>query len=436
LQYTYYTVSALGVKVPQVIKRTLTSLQIMQFLVGASFALLHLFVSYTIPVSIPYEVIDKVVQSTTTTTVTSIASSVANTAALPTASGAAVAFLKKLVYRAAGEEGLAENIYQPTGESQYAQYAHGLADDVQHVLHRNPKSRTVYRTEYQHVPCIDTSGQAFAVYLNLIYLLPLTGLFMRFFVKSYLRRTSAKSKPTTTRDAIVNAGRDAIHGVDRELESLGRSAEDSISSGSQHAKNGARGRTAKQSDNRNGSLSPANQKFVDSVNRKVNQRLEAIGEGAKDTKERAKKIAKEVVSGSGSPKSDRAQSPEQKNGNGTGNEDNSASGTEDAKDKAENSKDKAENSKDKSENSKDKAGGSKGTEKSKIPKKSKDTKGQDAEKKDTEGSDATEDVNDTEVRAKMVVKDNNTKANDDSKPPGVGKVTAKPSDDDKTNGKA
>jgi hypothetical protein len=399
--------------------------------VGVSFALLHLFVSYTIPVSIPYEVIDKVIQSTTTTTVTSIASSVANTAALPTASGAAVAFLKKLVYRAAGEEGLAENIYQPTGESQYAQYAHVLADDVQHVLHRNPKRRTVYRTEYQHVPCIDTSGQAFAVYLNLIYLLPLTGLFMRFFVKSYLRRTSAKSKPTTTRDAIVNAGRDAIHGVDRELESLGRSAEDgdSVSSGSQHAKNGARGRTAKQSDNRNGSLSPANQKFIDSVNRKVNQRLEAIGEGAKDTKERAKKIAKEVVSGSGSPKSDRAQSPEQKNGNGTGNEDNSASGPEDAKDKAENPKDKAESSK-------DKAGGSKGTEKSKIPKKSKDTKGQDAEKKDAESSDATEDVNDTEVRAKMVVKDNDTKANDGSKPPGVGKVTAKPSEDDKTNGKA
>lgn len=384
MQYTYYTVSAFGIKVPQVVKRTLTSMQIMQFIVGVLFALTHLFVSYTVPVSVPYEVIDKVIQSTTTSTVTSIVSSVTNTAALPTATGAAIAFLKKLVYRAAGEEGLAENIYQPTGESQYAQYAHELVEEVQHVLHRNPVKRIVYRTEYQHVPCIDTSGQAFAVYLNLIYLLPLTGLFMRFFVKSYLRRTSANAKHSTTRDAIVNAGRDAIHGVDRELESLGPSAEDgdSTSSGSQHSRSSARGRTVKQSDNRTGSLSPANQKFIDSVNMKVNQRLEAIGEGAKDTKERAKKIVKEVISGSGSPTSERAFSPEKKSVNGTGNE--------------------------------DKAESSKGTQ-----------------QKDAENKDTTEEVNDTEVRAEMV---SNTNGN--GKPPGAGKVTAEPSEDDKTNGKA
>lgn len=420
IQYTYYTVAAFRVKVPQVVKRTLTSLQITQFLVGASFALIHLFVSYTVPVSVPYEVIDKVVQSTTTSTVSSIVSSVTNTAALPTATGVAIAFLKKLVYRAAGEEGLAENIYQPTGESQYAQYAHGLADEVQHVLHRNPIRRTVYRTEYQHVPCIDTSGQAFAIYLNLIYLLPLTGLFMRFFVKSYLRRTSAKH--TTTRDAIVKAGRDAIQGVDREIGSLGRSAEDgdSASSGSQHAKSSARGRTAKQSDNRNGSLSPANQKFVDSVNRKVNQRLEAIGEGAKDTKERAKKIAQEIVSGSGSPKSERAQSPQKKRASSTGNEDKSRADGGDVKDGAEGSKKKTESGK--------------GAEKSKIPKKAKDTKGQDAEKKDTEEKDAAEEGDDSEVRAKMIAKDDNS--NTSGKPPGAGKVTAKPTEDDKTSGKA
>ena len=385
LQYTYYTVSAFGIKVPQVVKRTLTSLQITQFIVGASFALIHLFVSYTVPVSVPYEVFDKVIQSTTTstvtTTVTSIVSSVTNTAALPTATGAAIAFLKKLVYRAAGEEGLAENIFQPTGESQYAQYAHELVEEVQHVLHRNPVKRTVYRTEYQHVPCIDTSGQAFAIYLNLIYLLPLTGLFMRFFVKSYLRRTSANAKHITTRDAIVNAGRDAIHGVDRELESLGRLADDgdSTSSGSQYSKSSTRGRTVKQSDNRTGSLSPANQKFIDSVKMKVSQGLEAIGEGPKETRERAKKIAHEIISGSRSPTSERGFSPEKKD-----------------------------------------------AEKSKIPKKSKDTKGQDAEKKDT-----TEEVNDTEVRAQMV---SNTNGN--GKPPGAGKVTAEPSEDDKTNGKA
>ena len=410
-------------------KRTLTSLQITQFLVGASFALIHLFVSYTVPVSVPYDVFDKVIQSTTTSTVTSIVSTVTGTAALPTATGAAtgaaIAFLKKLVYRAAGEEGLAENIFQPTGESQYAQYAHELAEEVQQVLHRNVK-RTVYRTEYQHVPCIDTSGQAFAIYLNLIYLLPLTGLFMRFFVKSYLRRTSANAKHSTTREAIVNASRDAIHGVDRELESLGRSAEDgdSNSSGSQHAKSSARGRTVKQSDNRIGSLSPANQKFMDSVSMKVSQRLEAIGDGVKDTEERAKKIVKEVIGASRSPNGEHAFSSEKKHVNGTGNENKNGN-------EAENVKDKADGLKAKTEAESSKGTPQKNTEKSKIPKKTKDTKGQDVEKKDTEQEETTEEVNDTEVKVQMV-----SDTNSNGKPPGAGKITAKPSEDDKTNGKA
>jgi len=43
-------------------------------------------------------------------------------------------------------------------------------------------------TEYQQVTCINTSGQTFAIWLNVVYLTPLTFLFVRFFIKSYLRR--------------------------------------------------------------------------------------------------------------------------------------------------------------------------------------------------------------------------------------------------------
>lgn len=289
-QYTYYTLSALGVRVPQAVKRTLTSLQILQFIVGATFAGLHLFVSYTVPVSIPYRVTEAVTAAPSS--VSSIAASIASPTALATATGAAVAFLKKLVYRAAGEEGLAENI-PFVGDSAYT--PQGLEVPLQQAF-RNIAERVVYRTEYHHVPCIDTSGQAFAIYLNLIYLAPLTGLFVRFFVKSYIRRTSSSTKHITKKNAISKSSRDAIRGVDRELESLGKAAEDGVATGFTQVKNNVRGRTSGLANGkRAGSLSPENQKFVDSFNRKVSQRLEDIGEGDEATRQRAKKLAKEIV---------------------------------------------------------------------------------------------------------------------------------------------
>ncbi|PSN75018.1 hypothetical protein BS50DRAFT_596145 [Corynespora cassiicola Philippines] len=280
MMYTYYTVSALGVRVPQVIKRTLTTLQITQFLVGASFAGLHLFVSYTVPVSVAYEVAEKVVSKASPSAISSAVESITSSAALPVATGPALNFLRKLVYRAAGEEGLAENVHvssvAPPVQT-VSEYAQVVPEQAQQVI-KNVVNKIVTRTEYQTVPCIDTSGQAFAIYLNLIYLAPLTGLFMRFFVKSYLRRTSPNAKHPTKKTVITKATRDAVHGVDREIESLGKSAEDGLSTAINGVANGkVRGRPLKANgDHRVGSLSPANQKFVESVNRKVSQRLEEI----------------------------------------------------------------------------------------------------------------------------------------------------------------
>ncbi|KAJ4291998.1 hypothetical protein N0V90_009897 [Kalmusia sp. IMI 367209] len=323
MMYTYYTVSALGVRVPQGIKRTLTTMQITQFIVGVTFAALHLFVSYTVPVSVAYQVADKVLPKVNASSIVSVASSVSS-AAVPAATGASLAFLKKWIYRAAGDEGLAENVYASNAVPTPAAFA-GAAQRAQHPIHHDTLTRTVYRTQYEHVPCIDTSGQAFAIYLNLIYLAPLTGLFMRFFVKSYMRRSSPNAKHPTTKNHIAKSARDAIHGVDREVESLGKSAEDGVSSAFMNGASSLRGRAGKAAngvekklangESRNGNLSPANKKFVDSLNMKVSQELERIGEGDEGSRERARKLAKEAVKGT--PKKGRSLSPEV-DGNGNG----------------------------------------------------------------------------------------------------------------------
>lgn len=105
LMYTYYTLTALSIHIPKSIKQSLTTLQIMQFLFGGSFAFINLFISYSSPT----------------------------------------------VFKTITEDGKNQLVF---GE--------------------------------REVTCIGTSGEAFAVLLNVAYLLPLTWLFARFFVKSYL----------------------------------------------------------------------------------------------------------------------------------------------------------------------------------------------------------------------------------------------------------
>ena len=170
-------------------------MQIIQFLVGASYAALHSFVSYTIPVQVP-----------------DLATSAQNAAATAASSVAAVAssagfgeLVKKFLFRAAGEGGLAENV---NGGHPLGQVAAPSSGAIQ------------YHTEYQTVQCIDTSGQTFAIWFNVLYLTPLTALFVRFFVKSYLRRTQ-KSGHQTKHGAAEKAGKDALKGMEREIYTNG-----------------------------------------------------------------------------------------------------------------------------------------------------------------------------------------------------------------------
>lgn len=168
-------------------------MQIMQFLVGTAYASLHSFLSYDIPVQVPD------VEGSIKTAASAVSSSVISAA---TSAGLGKMVMKYL-YRAAGEEGLAENVNgpAPTGKTSTPSSINGVQ----------------YRTEYQTVPCVDTSGQTFAIWLNVFYLTPLTFLFVRFFVKSYLRRSNQKGGKTSKQSVVESAGKDALKGIGREL---------------------------------------------------------------------------------------------------------------------------------------------------------------------------------------------------------------------------
>lgn len=170
-------------------------MQIIQFLIGASYAALHSFVSYSIPVRVPYlkEAISATATATSSATATATAATLAE-------------IIKKFLFRAVGGEGVAENV-------------HGAnTPEVVEQIRSSKAGTPSYRTEYHTIPCIDTSGQTFAIWLNVIYLAPLTILFVRFFVKSYLRRANKK---VGRKDIVAEkAGIDAVKGIGREINGV------------------------------------------------------------------------------------------------------------------------------------------------------------------------------------------------------------------------
>ena len=194
-------------KVPQWFKRSLTTLQIAQFVVGASYAFLHLFVEYQSPISVPYLYhLGSAAQS-----IASDASSVISTATA-VASADFGAQAKKFFLRAAGREGLAENVLNRQGQT-FGVDAINAAKDFQR------REETRYRDELQWTHCLDTSGQAFAIWLNVVYLLPLAWLFGRFFVKSYLQQLERKrdSTPAEKAQLAIESARDARIRTSRRL---------------------------------------------------------------------------------------------------------------------------------------------------------------------------------------------------------------------------
>ncbi|KAL8793159.1 MAG: hypothetical protein Q9195_004271 [Heterodermia aff. obscurata] len=202
LMYVYYTLSTIDVKIPMGLKRVLTSLQIIQFIFGASYAIAHLFVAYDIPVSVPYSFIHNL-----SSALPSAASSVSSAAASATVTAGLQSWLKKAALRAAGEEGLAMNVRNDQGEAFGIDALHAAeSEKAQEEIH--------YRLEYQRINCLDTSGQVFAILLNAVYLAPLTILFLQFFVNNYVLGTKKYVPPASRLEIAQQAAKDAV----RELE--------------------------------------------------------------------------------------------------------------------------------------------------------------------------------------------------------------------------
>lgn len=203
LMYFYYTLAALGIKVPNRIKKTLTTLQISQFVIGASFAFTHLVIAYQVPANTPY-IFTHGVASAVSSAATSVAS------AAPTIAAGWGPILKKAILRAVGDEGLAENVRGPSGGR------FGI-DALKAEISDHNRQEIRYRLEYPKVHCLDTSGQAFGIWLNVVYLLPLTYLFGRFFVTSYIKRAQHEKQPSALMPRMVRSGSDAAKGLDREV---------------------------------------------------------------------------------------------------------------------------------------------------------------------------------------------------------------------------
>jgi hypothetical protein len=146
------------------------------------------------------------------TAIPAAASAAESGIAAATATAGLMPWLKKLAFRAAGAEGIAENVLNSQGQ-------HFGADAIHAARYSQAKQQAANVIQYETINCVDTSGQAFAISLNVMYLLPLTYLFARFFVRSYLQRKEPenKQKPATQIHIAEQAGLDALKGVSREI---------------------------------------------------------------------------------------------------------------------------------------------------------------------------------------------------------------------------
>ncbi|KAK3670973.1 hypothetical protein LTR78_009089 [Recurvomyces mirabilis] len=308
MMYTYFALSALGYRVPQGLKRTLTSMQIAQFVFGASYAAAHLFVAYDIPVSTPYQVASVIERaaSSISSAAAEASTTISSVVATPTARALAP-LIKKFLLRAAGEEGMAERVR----DERHQYITPHIEEKIEHFNEQTYETR--WRTEYTKVNCIDTSGEAFAIYLNLLYLAPLTFLFGRFFVKAYTQR----GKPRTASQAgkqTIDSSKQAEEETERYIEKSGKEIEDEIAKRGPDAAEQIRQKTADVHDQLRRDVEEMKQgKFKGS--RRVSDRVASFEKQTKSAVNKAKEQINDAMSstrsktngsGSGTPKQDDA----------------------------------------------------------------------------------------------------------------------------------
>lgn len=251
-------------------------MQITQFLVGATFALVHLFISYSVPIAIPYTIASvvesipsqisahlpgasaassKISAAASSITLSDVPSQISSAAAAATsqvadllssaslssmgsaassgvavassavssavasamASGDAIAWFKKLAFRAAGLEGIAETVRNETGQLFEAELP--TAKEIVYETH--------YEDAWETVHCLNTQGQAFAIWLNVVYLMPLTFLFLRFFIKTYIYGKPKKGSTVVQRRLSEDALR-AARKTSKTVERFGARLERSL----------------------------------------------------------------------------------------------------------------------------------------------------------------------------------------------------------------
>ena len=311
LQYTYFTASALGVKVPQALKRTLTSLQIAQFVFGASYAAAHLFVAYDIPIQVPYQVVSSVERavSSASSAASAVTSTVSDFVETPTVTATASigSLMKKLLLRAAGEEGVAERVAMSKPDaSAYVPSAPQIERKMDKIWER--RFETHYRSEWSRVNCIDTTGEAFAIFLNLMYLAPLTWLFGRFFVRAYTARGKGRklSSPSAAAQVAKDVAREAKHNTEDTFEKGGKKAEDELA------------HRASQGAEKGEEVYDQLRKDVKSMKdgtwqRRVSERVQSYEGKIMTAAEKAKEKAKSLASGEGSESPSRGGSNDKTN---------------------------------------------------------------------------------------------------------------------------
>ena len=191
---------------------------------------------YDIPIATPYKVLASVssVAASATSAAASATSKVSQVIETPAAATGWISHVnwptvKKYMLRAAGEEGIAERVGMVRDNIPLSQHIEERMEQAsQHALPLGPKYETRWRNEWTKVNCIDTSGEAFAIYLNLFYLFPLTVLFGRFFYKAYMKRTSKPHGASQHAKAIAQDARKAEEKTERAVEAAGKRAEDYV----------------------------------------------------------------------------------------------------------------------------------------------------------------------------------------------------------------
>ena len=190
-------------------KQTLTTLQIVQIVFGGTYAFAHLFIAYDIPIEKQYLYVHNL-STALPSTASTISSAVSSAFASATATAGLGSWLKKVALRAAGEEGLAENVRNYQGET--------FGIDAVHAAQMEKAQEEIrYKWETQTVHCLDTSGEVFAIFLNLVYLAPLAGLFIRYFIRSYLNRAKSEPPKPSSQENIMESSKDAVKDVEREI---------------------------------------------------------------------------------------------------------------------------------------------------------------------------------------------------------------------------